>query len=354
MEPKQNQELSQDVPTSTENNEVNSEVQTKTTEKQETPKTFKDSIREKLTTEENGEQKAQVKPTKQEAPKIRFEDIGSVSPADMSKEEKERFAKLSPEDQSYIARISKQYRSDYGRQTQAVKDMQAKIKPVYELLTAEEQNLAKMGLLPDQVVREAIAWKKSMITDKKAAAKEFFKTYGIDPIDLIDDEVSEPQQQQQQVFDPVAYEQQITQKVLQSIQEQNLENQRQVALQTSEDVVNKFIRSKPLFSDPIIGERLEMEMAGIVEGSLKSQPNQKVEDVLEKAFNFVVNSNPEFSGILQKYNAKTEATKLQSEADKARSASRFISGGASTPVPNSNRGVPFKQAFARNLGTSYD
>lgn len=352
MESEQNQELSTSESSINEVAESNKEAAQSANneqiqEREVKVKTFKDSIRDKLV--EKPEQKQESK-SKQEQKKISFEEIGSVSPADMSKEEREIFEKLDPKAQSYLARISKQYRADYGRQTQQIKNMEGRIKPIWELVSSQEQELAKFGVRPEDAVKEGLAWKKAFLTDKKAAAKEIFKTYGIDPIDLIDDDL--PEDSQSQGLDPNQLKEQIRQEIMQEFEQKKAEQEKTIALQNSQSVVNKFMKSKPLFSDPAIGERLEAEMAAVTSGILQSQPNQDVEAVLEKAYNYVVNGNSEFSELLKKYNAKFEAEKLQSEADKARIASRTVSGGVSTPVPNLNRGVPFKEAFRRNLGTS--
>lgn len=322
-------------------------VESTSNETQEAPKTFKEALKEKVAEAETKEAKPQERANNK--PKISFEDIGSVAPADMSKEEKEQFSKLDPKAQAYLARISKQYRSDYGRQTQQVKNMEGKIKPIYDIITAEEQELIRMGVRPEDAVKKGLAWEKSFKADPRAAAKELFKTYNIDPIDLIDDEVPE---QESNGFNPEAYKAQLKNEIMREFQNQQLEAQQKYAMQNSQDVVNKFMKSKPLFSDPMIGEKLEGEMAAVTSGILQSQPNQDVEAVLEKAYNYVVNGNPEFSTLLQKYNAKAEAEKLNGEAAKARMASRTISGGVSSPVPNQNRGVSFKEAFRRNMGVS--
>lgn len=352
MESTEAQELNTTV-TENSNTESKPEEVRQETKIEEKPKTFKENLREKVTEIQRREAKTQEKTEKKESkPKISFDDIGSVAPADMSKEEKEMFLKLDPQAQTYLARVSKQYRSDYGRQTQNIKNIEAKYRPIVEVLSPMEQELVKLGIRPEDAVREALQWKKAGLADKKGAAKEYLKSFGIDPIDLIDDDVP-ADDPNTGVVNANELRQQIRDEILQEINKEKMIEAQKYALQNSQEVVNKFIKAKPLFSDPVIGERLELAMAGDVQRTLASNPNQEIETVLEDSYKYITEKFPEFRDILQKYNAKAEAERIQSEADKARMASRTITGGVSTPVPNVNRGVPFKEALRRNLGGSY-
>jgi hypothetical protein len=104
------------------------------------------------------------------------------------------------------------------------------------------------------------------------------------------------------------------------------------------------MNGKPLFKDPETASQLEAEMAPVVQALNATGRYSSAEEVLETAYNYVVNGNPTFSGIMQKMTTGPVIQQQQAVAQKAKQAAKSISGSAGSGTPRVHA-----QTFRDNL-----
>jgi hypothetical protein len=257
--------------------------------------------------------------------------IPLAPPADMNAAEKDAFLNPTPANahvlQSYLNRRAYETRSDYSRKMQEVEQLKRQTSGLYETIKQYEDEYARDGISIADVTRRAVAWDKAMQANPVETALDWLNSYGINPQDLSN---YQPQQAQQPQYLTREDAERIAEERFQSIQS---ENEKKALEYYNQQVVNSFMNNKPLFRDPETASQLEAEMAPVVQALNATGRYSSPEQVLETAYNYVVNGNPTFSGLVQKMTAKPAIQQQQAVAQKAKQAAKSISGSAGSGTP---------------------
>ena len=257
--------------------------------------------------------------------------IPLAPPADMNAAEKDAFLNPTPANahvlQSYLNRRAYETRSDYSRKMQEVEQLKRQTSGLYETIKQYEDEYARDGISIADVTRRAVAWDKAMQANPVETALDWLNSYGINPQDLNN---YQPQQAQQPQYLTREDAERIAEERFQSIQS---ENEKKALEYYNQQVVNSFMNNKPLFRDPETASQLEAEMAPVVQALNATGRYSSPEQVLETAYNYVVNGNPTFSGLVQKMTAKPAIQQQQAVAQKAKQAAKSISGSAGSGTP---------------------
>lgn len=302
------------------------------------------SIREKLKQELNKSADAEPEsspadetetesetPAVADAPVVEPERPLLVPPADMNTAEKDAFLNPTPANahvlQSYLNRRAYETRSDYSRKMQEVEQLKRQTAGLYDTIKQYEDEYARDGIAISDVAKRAIAWDKSMQTNPVATALDWLDSYGIKLEDLT---AYKPQDQT-----PAQY---LTREEAERIAEERYKSlhadQEKKALEYyNQQVVNSFMNSKPLFKDPETASQLEAEMAPVVQALNATGRYTSPEQVLETAYNYVVNGNPTFSSLVSKMTAGPAIQQQQASVQKAKQAAKSISGSAGSGSP---------------------
>jgi hypothetical protein len=257
--------------------------------------------------------------------------IPLAPPADMNAIEKDAFLNPTPANahvlQSYLNRRAYETRSDYSRKMQEVEQLKRQTSGLYETIKQYEDEYARDGISIADVTRRAVAWDKAMQANPVETALDWLNSYGINPQDLSN---YQPQEFQQPQYLTREDAERIAEERFQSIQS---ENEKKALEYYNQQVVNSFMNNKPLFRDPETASQLEAEMAPVVQALNATGRYSSPEQVLETAYNYVVNGNPTFSGLVQKMTAKPVIQQQQAVAQKAKQAAKSISGSAGSGTP---------------------
>lgn len=265
------------------------------------------------------------------APVVSPEQPMMVPPADMNAAEKDAFLNPTPANahilQSYLNRRAYETRSDYSRKMQEVEQLKKQASGLYETIKQYEDEYARDGISLGDVAKRAIAWDKAMLNNPVQTALDWLDSYGINVNDLVN---HQPQQQQ-----PAQY---LTKEEAERIAEERYKSlyadQERKALEYyNQQVVNSFMSSKPLFKDPETASQLEAEMAPVVQALNATGRYSSPEQVLETAYNYVVNGNPTFSSLVSKMAAGPAIQQQQASVQKAKQAAKSISGSTGSGTP---------------------
>jgi hypothetical protein len=252
-------------------------------------------------------------------------------PADMNAAEKEAFLNPSSSNahvlQSYLNRRAYETRSDYSRKMQEVEQLKRQTAGLYDTIKQYENDYAKDGISIADVTRRAVAWDKAMQANPVETAIDWLNSYGIKLEDLAN---FQPQEQRAPQYLTREEAERIAEERYQAIQS---EQQKKAIEYYNQQVVNSFMSNKPLFRDPETASQLEAEMAPVVQALNATGRYSSPEQVLETAYNYVVNGNPTFSGLVQKMAAKPVIEQQQAVAQKAKQAAKSISGSAGSGTP---------------------
>lgn len=302
------------------------------------------SIREKLKQELNktSDDNVDTEPAEQtseetdqessvETPAMQTQQPMLVPPADMNSAEKDAFLNPTPANahilQSYLNRRAYETRSDYSRKMQEVEQLKKQASGLYDTIKQYEDEYARDGISIGDVARRAVAWDKAMLEDPKQTAIAWLDSYGIDINDLVNHQYNQQQ--------PAQY---LTREEAERIAEDRYKSlyadQEKKALEYyNQQVVNSFMNSKPLFRDPETASQLEAEMAPVVQALNATGRYSSPEQVLETAYNYVVNGNPTFSSLVSKMTAGPAIQQQQATVQKAKQAAKSISGSAGSGTP---------------------
>lgn len=297
---------------------------------------FKETESKEETTESaSASQETSQEATSAQTPTPEPTPIPLAPPADMNAAEKEAFLNPSPANahvlQSYLNRRAYETRSDYSRKMQEVEKLKQQTSGLYDTIKQYEDDYARQGISITDVTRRAVAWDKAMKTDPINTALDWLNSYGVDINQLNN---YQPEQQPQQYLTKEDAER-IAEERIQAIQ---AEQQKSAVDYYNQQVVNSFMNNKPLFRDPETAAQLEAEMAPVVQALTSTGRYSSPEQVLETAYNYVVNGNPTFSGLVSKMTAKPVIQQQQQVVEKAKKAAKSISGtaGSGTPRVTSN------------------
>ena len=279
-------------------------------------------------------QESQV--TEQPAPVV--ERIPVVPPADMNKLEKEAFLNPTAENahvlQQYMNRRAYETRTDYQRKMQEVEELRKQTSSVYDTIKQYEQDYAKEGISLGDIAKRSIAWDKAMRQNPVETAREWLESYGVDINDLMDqngqyDSYNQYQQPQQSYLTREEAER-IAEEKFQAAQQ---EQEQKAVAYYNQKVVESFVNSRPLFKDPETAAQLEAEMAPIVQALSGTGKYSSPEEILNTAYNYVVAGNPTFSALNSAMSAKPVIEQKVAAAQKAKAASKSISGSAGSGTP---------------------
>lgn len=304
------------------------------------------SLRESLESKfDSKEESARVEPSS-ESQTVRSEDKSSpervsqervaiAPPADMNKEEKEAFLNPTAENnhilQRYLSRRAHETRTDYQRQTAELEQTKQKLGPIYDTIQAYEKDYARDGISLADVTKRSIEWDLAMKANPTQTALEYIDSYGLTVEDLLQyvqqGQYQQPQQEQQQYLTAEDAER-IAQEKIDALMRQQQES---LIAQEHYNAVQSFINSKPLFKDPGTAAQLEDAMEPIV--AALSAKGGNPQEILETAYNYVTKGNPTFSALNAKFEAPQVVEKTIRETQKAKSASRSISGSAGSGTP---------------------
>lgn len=267
------------------------------------------------------------------------ERIPVVPPADMNKAEKDAFLNPTPQNahvlQQYMNRRAYELRSDHQRHMVEIEQMKSQTAGVLDTIKQYESDYAKQGISLGDIAKRSIAWDQAMKADPVQTALEWLDSYGIGIEDLTQSQQQQLiqqgyQQQPQQNYLTREEAERIAEEKFQTYQEQQQQN---AVAYYNERVVESFMSAKPLFRDPETASQLEAEMAPIVSALTGTGRYSSPEEILETAYNYVVAGNPTFSSLNQAMTAKVVMDQKQAAAQKAKSASRSISGSAGSGTP---------------------
>lgn len=294
---------------------------------------------EELITSKNVPEKEQVETTESVAtpPEPQIERIPLVPPADMNKAEKDAF--LNPTSanahilQQYMNRRAYETRTDYQRKMQEVEELKKSTASVYDTIKQYEQDYAKEGIGLGDIAKRSIAWDKAMRQNPIETAKEWLESYGININELVSDTNYEEQassQQNTQSYLTREEAERIAEEKFKAVQS---EQEQKAVAYYNQRVVESFVSSKPLFKDPETASQLEAEMAPIVQALSSTGKYSSPEEILNTAYNYVVAGNPTFSALNSAMSAKPVIEQKVAAAQKAKAASKSISGSAGSGTP---------------------
>ena len=259
-----------------------------------------------------------------------------VPPSDMRADEREAFLNPSPANahvlQEYVNRRAYETRSEWQKRMVELEDMRKQHQSVHEVLNEYKDSYAKNRINMGDLVRQSITWDRAMQEDPVATALDWLDAYGLSVEDLVGRQpgVSQPQPQQGTPYLTREEAERIAEEKYQAIQAQQ---QMKAVEFYNTKVVESFVQNKPLFRDPETASQLEAEMAPIVAAFSQTGRYSSPEEILEKAYTYVVQGNPTFSSIVNKMRAKEDIVKEQQKAQKAKAASKSVSGSHGSGSP---------------------
>ena len=259
-----------------------------------------------------------------------------LPPADMSEEEKKEFKALSPKMQQFISRRAYETRNSYTQNSMRLAEEYKPYREALESKEAKEFQRDNPNVKISDLVKRSIQWDRALRLNPEAAAKNFLSHYGIDADGIAaDGEDSDSSGFEDRNGSGASRysEEDIDRIVRERVAEALSSKDQEVTTQRNQSAVNKFVESKPLFRDPGTAEQLEAEMAPIVEIYRRNEPDAPPADLLEKAYDYVIKNSPKFSEVRTRLEAKAQAERSKQAAEKARKASRSISGGPGSGSP---------------------
>jgi len=261
-----------------------------------------------------------------------------LPPADMRKEEKEAFLNPTPANahilQGYLNRRAYETRADYSRKMAEVEELRRNTASIYDTIRQYETDYAKQGISLGDVAKRSIAWDQSMRTNPVETAVDWLQSYGLTPQDLVQPGYNQnpeaPYQPPQQNYLTKEEAERIAEERMQSV----LRQQEQKAVEYyNSRVVQSFMNTKPVFRDPETASQIEADMAPIVKALTDTGRYNSPEEILETAYNYVINGNPTYSSLVSKMTAKPVIQEQKAAVQKAKAASRSISGSPGSGTP---------------------
>lgn len=282
------------------------------------------------TVEETEEQDSEVKAS---VPATQSEQIVYAPPADMNKAEKEAFLNPTSENshvlQGYLNRRAHETRTQYDRKAQELNQLIERNSTVYNTIKQYEEDYAKEGISIQDVAKRSVAWDRAMKNNPYATAREWLESYGISPEELIGENQTETQGVEQNYLTREEAER-IAEERWQSMHQ---EQEKKAVEYMNQKIVESFMNQKPLFRDPETASQLEGEMAPVVRALTQTGRYSSQEEILETAYNYVVNGNPVFANLNQKLQAKPVIQQQMQATQRAKQAAKSISGSAGSGTP---------------------
>lgn len=282
--------------------------------------------------QESNQEEAEVEV---QAPTAQPEQVVYAPPSDMNKAEKEAFLNPTSENahilQGYLNRRAHETRTQYDRKAQELNQLIERNSSVYNTIKQYEEDYAKEGISIQDVAKRSVAWDRAMRNDPLSTAREWLQAYGLSPEDLVGD-YQTPVQPVQQASNYLTREEaeRIAEERWQSMHQ---EQEKKAVEYINQKIVESFMNQKPLFRDPETASQLEGEMAPVVKALTQTGRYSSQEEILETAYNYVVNGNPVFASLNQKLQAKPAIQQQLQVVQKAKQAAKSISGSAGSGTP---------------------
>jgi len=298
--------------------------------RQSLSKQFKNLKEEESVEEPNNERSTESSVVEQSVPQTQ-ERIALAPPADMNAAEKDAFLNPNTDNahilQSYLNRRAYETRTQYDRKMQEVNQLREQNSRVYDVIKEYENDYAKEGISVADVTRRSVAWDRAMEANPVQTAIEWLEAYGLKPNDLVG--------QQETYQQPTEYltrqdAERIAEERYKSIQQ---EQEKKAVEYMNQRAVESFTSRKPLFRDPETASQLEAEMAPVVQALATTGRYSSTDEILETAYNYVVNGNPTFASLAQRLQTAPVIQQQQVATQKAKAASKSISGSAGSGTP---------------------
>jgi len=298
--------------------------------RQSLSKQFKNLKEEESVEEPNNERSTESAVVQQPVPQTQ-ERIALAPPADMNAAEKDAFLNPNTDNahilQSYLNRRAYETRTQYDRKMQEVNQLREQNSRVYDVIKEYENDYAKDGISVADVTRRSVAWDRAMQANPVQTAIEWLEAYGLNPNDLVG--------QQEAYQQPTEYltrqdAERIAEERYKSIQQ---EQEKKAVEYMNQRAVESFTSRKPLFRDPETASQLEAEMAPVVQALATTGRYSSTDEILETAYNYVVNGNPTFASLAQRLQTAPVIQQQQVATQKAKAASKSISGSAGSGTP---------------------
>lgn len=263
---------------------------------------------------------------------------GVLPPNDLNEEEKKEFEELAKKAPKTAAKLAKRfydYRRDYTQKTERAAETERRATPYLQEAAKHEQRLARKQLSPQQVFANALAWDHFIDEQGVNALVQFVESHGFDVQELAEAVESG------QAFTKSSEEAQIPRHIQEKIDRLERFEQQYTQAQQSQQVeqtfsaLNQFKASKPLFKDPATAEQLEAAMAPLVRGFRASNPSTPPLELLEKAYNYVVNGDERFRPLLDGVEKKKTIEAERDRSSRALAASSVRGSGPGSGTPSS-------------------
>lgn len=313
--------LEQQLKNSKDDSEVEENVEEESTDTED------DNSTEEQTVAETAQSAEPVKPVEA----TQANAIPRVPPADMNQIEKEAYLNPNPQNahiiQEYLNRRAYETKVQYDRKMQEVNRLREQTSSLYDTIKQYEEEYARDGLSIADITKRSIAWDKAMQSNPTEAALQWLDSYGLTPEDLANYRQQEPVQQNYLTREDA---ERIAEERYKALAESE---QKKAVEYYNQRVVQSFMSQKPMFRDPETASQLEAEMAPVVQALTSTGRYSSPEEILETAYNYVVNGNPTFASIAQKIVAKPAIEQQQAAVQKAKAASKSISGSTGSGTP---------------------
>lgn len=257
-----------------------------------------------------------------------------LPPADMNRYEKEAYLNPTAQNahilQQYLNRRAYETRSDYQKKMQEIESLKSETSSFYNTIKEYEELYARDGIALTDVARRSITWDRAMREDPVNTAIEWLSSYGVHIEDLVN-YGQMPEMEQPAEYLTREEAERIAEEKFQAVQN---EQQQKAVEYYNQRAVESFKSNKPVFRDPETAAQLEADMTPVVVALTSTGKYSSPEEILETAYNYVINGNPTYSTIARTMSAKTEIKEQQAAVAKAKTASRSISGspGSGTPT----------------------
>jgi len=250
-----------------------------------------------------------------------------LAPAEFDEKAKKEFEGLPPEIKRTVSKRFYDMRRDYTAKTMELAQHRAKYQQLEQVSKAHEGRLARKGVSVEQAISNALAWDHFVEEQGANAALQWLEKHGFDPEELIEardgGQAYSGRQQQAQIPTEIQRELEESRQFRQMFAQQA---QGQMVAQVH-STLDQFRASKPIFRDPSTAEQIESAMTPIVKGLRSANPTASHGELLERAYNYVVNGDERFRNLV---NGAEKRRTIEAQRDHSQRAIRAASSVGST------------------------
>lgn len=267
------------------------------------------------------------------------EEIPAIlPPAELDPEAKRDFEELARTKPELARKFSKRYydmRRDYTSKTMELAQVRQRYQQLDQVSQAHANRLARKGVSVEQAISNALAWDHFLEEQGPNAALQWLEKHGYDPEELIE------ARDNGQAHSGRQAQAQIPAELQRELEESRRFRQRLIQQQQAQVVngvygtVESFKRSKPIFADPSTAEQIEQAMAPVVIGLASANPGTPHAQLLERAYNMVVNSDERFRALVNSAEKRKTIEAERDRSHRARAASSIAGSGPGTGSPTS-------------------